>query len=85
MYRVVKFDLADPQKGMQDFIPEDKDAHLETISAVDNDKFVVVYKRNVSVYSISTYSDTSLDHQITGNRRALHLLVYRETGGASGR
>ena len=47
MYRIVQFELADPQKGMQDFIPEDKDAHLETISAVDNDKFVIVYKRNV--------------------------------------
>lgn len=50
MYRVVQLDLADPQRSMQDFIPEDKEAHLETISAVDDDKFVVVYTRNVSFH-----------------------------------
>jgi hypothetical protein len=53
MERVVQLDLADPQLVMQDFIHEDKGAHLENISAVDNDKFVVVYKRNVSFFPIT--------------------------------
>lgn len=54
MNRVVQFDLADTQKIMHDFIPEDKNARLMTIDAIDNDKFVIVYKRNVSLLSIST-------------------------------
>ncbi|KAF8499303.1 prolyl oligopeptidase [Gautieria morchelliformis] len=57
MERVVQLDLADPQLVMQNFIHEDKGAHLESISAVDNDKFVVVYKRNV-IDELYVYSST---------------------------
>ncbi|KAF8529233.1 prolyl oligopeptidase [Hysterangium stoloniferum] len=46
-YRVVEIDLTDPSRNLREFIPENKDAHLGTILAVADDKFVVVYKRNV--------------------------------------
>jgi hypothetical protein len=80
MHRVVRFDLADTQKVMHDFIPEDKNAHLETISAVDNDKFAIVYKRNVSL--LSTFSHVPPSNYFAGRRRTAHLLVRWATSGA---
>ncbi|GJJ16277.1 hypothetical protein Clacol_010573 [Clathrus columnatus] len=56
-YRVVEFDLTDPTYTMRDVIPEDKGAHLEQVLPFDNDKFAVVYKRNVKdelyIYSMA--------------------------------
>ncbi|KIJ56911.1 hypothetical protein M422DRAFT_149708 [Sphaerobolus stellatus SS14] len=55
-YRVVTYDLAEPSKGFVELIPEDKDAYLEDVLVVNDDKFVVVYKRNVKdelyIYSL---------------------------------
>jgi prolyl oligopeptidase len=47
-YKVVTLDMTAPKPELKDLIPEDKDAHLANVRAVDQDKFVVVYKRNVS-------------------------------------
>jgi prolyl oligopeptidase len=47
-YKVVTLDLADEERKRKVIIPEDKDAHLEDVQPVNNDSFVVVYKRNVS-------------------------------------
>ncbi|KAI9456943.1 prolyl oligopeptidase [Boletus coccyginus] len=55
-YKVVTIDLADP-KRTQDLIPEEKDASLSDIIAVDKDKFVLIYKRNV-IDEIYLYSLT---------------------------
>lgn len=52
-YKVVAIDLADP-KRTQDLIPEEKDASLSDIIAVDKDKFVLIYKRNVSCFLVNT-------------------------------
>lgn len=49
-YRVVEFDLTDPAYTLRDVIPEDKGAHLEQAISFDNDKLVVVYKRNVCIH-----------------------------------
>jgi prolyl oligopeptidase len=50
-YRIVQVDLADANVTIKEFIPEDKDAYLEDVQAVADDKFAVVYKRNVSFFS----------------------------------
>jgi hypothetical protein len=55
----------------KDLIPEDKDAHLEEVNAVDNDKFVVKYKRNVSW--ISLFSSITVSHTTAGQGRDLYL------------
>lgn len=49
-YRVVEFDLTNPAYTLRDVIPEDKGAHLEQAISFDNDKLVVVYKRNVCIF-----------------------------------
>lgn len=46
-YKVVTIDLADEQLAIQTIIPEDNNAFLDDIKAVNGDTFVVVYKRNV--------------------------------------
>ncbi|EGN96818.1 hypothetical protein SERLA73DRAFT_124603 [Serpula lacrymans var. lacrymans S7.3] len=46
-YQVVTVDLADKTREQKVLIPEQKDASLDDIRAVNNDTFVVVYKRNV--------------------------------------
>lgn len=75
-YRVVSYDIADPSKGFVDVIPEDKDAHLEDIKPIDQDKFVVVYKRNVSsshkhlVSCLSIHSPRSKTSSISTRRMA---------------
>lgn len=48
-YKLVSVDLAHPpeQRVFRDVIPEDKDAHLEGVIAVNHNNFVVTYKRNV--------------------------------------
>lgn len=47
-YKVYTLDLADETRERIDVIPEDKDAHLDDITAVNGDRFAVIYKRNVS-------------------------------------
>lgn len=49
-YKLVSVDISEPAEGrkFKDVIPEDKDAQLEDVAVVNNDKLVVVYKRNVS-------------------------------------
>ena len=48
-YKLVSVNLADPpeQRVFHDVIPEDKGAHLEDVTAVHHNNFVVTYKRNV--------------------------------------
>jgi len=48
-YKLVQVDIAHPpeQRVFKDVIPEDKDAHLDDVMAVNQDYFVVKYKRNV--------------------------------------
>lgn len=48
-YKVIAVDLADQNREIKELIPQDKEAHLETIRAIDKDKFALVYKRNVSL------------------------------------
>lgn len=50
-YKVYTLDLADETRERIDVIPEDKDAHLDDITAVNSDTFAVVYKRNVSCFT----------------------------------
>jgi hypothetical protein len=50
-YKFITIDLADVNRQPKELISEDKDAHLEDVSPVDNDKFVVVYQRNVNYWS----------------------------------
>ncbi|KAL0949097.1 hypothetical protein HGRIS_009187 [Hohenbuehelia grisea] len=56
MHQVIAIDLSDPAREHKVIIPEDKEADLASIKAVDENKFVVVYKRNVKdevyVYSM---------------------------------
>lgn len=49
-YKLVTVDIADaPEKRVfRDLIPEDKEAHLQDVLAVNGDYAVVIYKRNVS-------------------------------------
>ncbi|KAI0722036.1 prolyl oligopeptidase [Cerioporus squamosus] len=59
-YKLVTVDIAEaPEKRVfKDLIPEDKDAHLQDVLAVNGDHAVVIYKRNVKdeiyVYQLST-------------------------------
>lgn len=48
-YKLVSVDISAPpaQRTFEDVIPEDKNAHLEDVLAIADDKFAVVYKRNV--------------------------------------
>lgn len=46
-YKVVTIDIAAKDRKFVELIPEDKDAHLEDVTVVAEDKLVVVYKRNV--------------------------------------
>lgn len=53
-YKVIAIDLANTKRDHVDVIPEDKDAHLEDVTAVNKDRLAVVYKRNVSIGQILT-------------------------------
>ncbi|KAI0092497.1 prolyl oligopeptidase [Irpex rosettiformis] len=55
-YKLVSVDLAAKNREFKDVIPEDKDAHLEDVLAIGEDKLIVVYKRNVKdeIYVYST-------------------------------
>ncbi|KAI0922051.1 hypothetical protein AcV5_000515 [Taiwanofungus camphoratus] len=48
-YKLVSVDLADPpeQRVFHDVIPEDKDAHLDDVRAVNHNYLIAKYKRNV--------------------------------------
>ncbi|KAJ3553954.1 hypothetical protein NM688_g3348 [Phlebia brevispora] len=48
-YKLVRVDISQPaeRRVFEDVIPEDKEASLETVLAVDDDKFAITYKRNV--------------------------------------
>ncbi|KAG0144673.1 hypothetical protein CROQUDRAFT_47007 [Cronartium quercuum f. sp. fusiforme G11] len=56
--KVVVYDLAKPESGFQDLIPEDPDAILESCSPIGNDKAVVDYSRDVKdelyLYELAT-------------------------------
>ena len=65
-YKLVSVDIADPpeKRVFKEVIPEDKNAHLENILAVNGDYAVVVYKRNVSTNIVTVdpagiYTNTS--------------------------
>lgn len=51
LYKLVAVDIAHPpqQRVFRDVIPEDKDASLEEVLAVDGNSFAVIYKRSVSL------------------------------------
>ncbi|KAJ3476870.1 hypothetical protein NLI96_g10855 [Meripilus lineatus] len=57
-HKLVSIDLADPseKRSFVEVIPEDKNAHLEDVRAINKDNFAVVYKRNVKdeVYIYTT-------------------------------
>ncbi|KAI0699823.1 prolyl oligopeptidase [Cytidiella melzeri] len=46
-YKLVSVDISAQKPEFKDVIPEDKDAHLEDVLPVANDKLITVYKRNV--------------------------------------
>lgn len=52
-YKLVSVDISAPpeERVFRDVIPEDKDAHLEDVLAVNKDNLVLVYKRNVRHHS----------------------------------
>lgn len=60
-YKLVSVDLAHPaeQRVFRDVIPEDKDAHLEDVVAVNHNYFVVTYQRNVRPTLSPHYSSHS--------------------------
>ncbi|KAI0761741.1 hypothetical protein BC629DRAFT_1443455 [Irpex lacteus] len=55
-YKLVSIDIASEKREFKEVIPEDKDAHLEDVLAISDDKLIVVYKRNVKdeIYVYST-------------------------------
>lgn len=55
-YKLVSVDISEPpeKREFKDVIPEDKEAQLEDVCVVNNDKLLVVYKRNVSHLRSST-------------------------------
>jgi prolyl oligopeptidase len=59
-YKVITIDLSDPKRTQKELIPEDKNAHLSHIRVVDNDKILIVYKREVKdeiyIYDLKTGS-----------------------------
>lgn len=48
-YKLISVDISEPsgKRVFRDVLPEDKNASLEDIIPIDNDKLVAVYKRNV--------------------------------------
>ncbi|KZP21737.1 hypothetical protein FIBSPDRAFT_740187 [Athelia psychrophila] len=69
-YKVVTTDIADKNRAFKELIPEDKDAHLEDVTVVADDKLVVVYKRNVKdeiyLYSLAGERLTRLAEDFVG-------------------
>jgi protease II len=47
-HKLVTIDMNDEEKRIKDLIPEDKDANLISVSCINKNYFVVVYKRNAS-------------------------------------
>lgn len=72
-YKLVSVDLASPPglRVFKDVIPEDQTAHLEDILAIDNDKFAVVYKRNVRVLYPCLWPSPNMF--CTGQGRDIHI------------
>lgn len=60
-YKLVSVDLADPpeQRVFHDVIPEDKDAHLDDVRAVNHNYLIAKYKRNVGTMCSKTRSSPS--------------------------
>ncbi|KAI0637652.1 prolyl oligopeptidase [Trametes polyzona] len=60
MYKLVTVDIADPpeKRVFKDLIPEDKNAHLQDVCAINGDYAAVIFKRNVIdeiyLYQLST-------------------------------
>ena len=48
-YKVVTIDLSTGDPEIRDFIPEQKDATLIQVKCVNDEYFVVIYKRNVEI------------------------------------
>ena len=67
-YKVYTLDLADEMRECIDIIPEDKDAHLDDIIAVNGDTFAVVYKRNVSCPTFQSRTEICDLNNIHGHR-----------------
>lgn len=85
-YQVITIDLADPSRQHKVHIPEVKDAYLDDITAVGNDKLAVVYKRNVIdelyLYSMEGKQLTRLAPdfvgaaEVNGRRAQSHFFVF---------
>lgn len=85
-YQVITIDLADPSREHKVFIPEVKDAYLDDITAVGDDKLAVVYKRNVIdelyLYSMEGKRLTRLAPdfvgatEVNGRRAQSHFFVF---------
>ncbi|KZT12672.1 uncharacterized protein LAESUDRAFT_718954 [Laetiporus sulphureus 93-53] len=74
-YKLVSIDLADPpeKRVFKDVIPEDKDAHLEGVHAINENSLIVTYKRNVKdeiyVYDMSGKRLTRVAADFVGSAR----------------
>jgi prolyl oligopeptidase len=54
-HKVITIDISKGEPETRDFIPEQKDATLVHVKCVNNEYFVVIYKRNVIVVSFVIY------------------------------
>lgn len=78
-YKLVSIDIASEKREFKEVIPEDKDAHLEDVLAISDDKLIVVYKRNVSPPPPLPAVAMSSHHSTIGQGRNLCLLDIRRT------
>lgn len=85
-YQVITIDLADPSRQHKVLIPEAKDAYLDDVTAVGDDKLAVVYKRNVIdelyLYSTDGKQLTRLapdfvgSTEVSGRRAQSHFFAF---------
>ena len=68
-HKLVTIDMNDEEKKIKDLIPEDKSANLISVSCVNKDNFVVVYKRNASHFFILlSQSSSAVTNTLPGKR-----------------
>jgi hypothetical protein len=87
-YKVVTVDLADEKKTLHDLVPEDEEALLGDVTAVHDDKLLLVYTRNVSRASTSrllallTFFSRSKTNSMCTRTPANACSVSRKTSSA---
>ncbi|GAA94590.1 uncharacterized protein L969DRAFT_77992 [Mixia osmundae IAM 14324] len=68
--KLVTYDLANPEAGFVELLPEDPTATLSSVHAIDNDKLFVIYSRDVQdelwLYDLATCTQKQrlLEHEV---------------------